>query len=404
MSAAPLAGLRVLDFSHFLAGPYAALVLADLGADVIKIEDPGRPDEARAVGPCWQDEESLYFLSLNWAKRSLAVRYATPPGLSVVLELVRCCDVVLDNFRPGVMTRLGLSFTDLSAINPKIITCSLSGFGESGPYASRPGYDYTIQALTGVMSVTGDPDRSPGKAGISYVDHSGGLAAALAVTSALVERERTGVGQHLEVALMDVQISMLSYLAAWQLNAGLETTRTGSAHPSIVPAQTFTTADGHISLFVGNDAMWSRLVGVVDEAGLRSKDFATMDGRRIHRTYLLHQLRKLFQTRTTEEWLQVMTAARVPCAPVNSISQAMRDPHIVERGLIQSSSNPAYGDYRHVSGPLPALSRASSSGAPQLGEHTATILRDLGYAPDRIRELADTGVVHMSDARAAHDG
>jgi len=216
----PLAGVRVLDFCHFLAGPYAALALADLGADVIKVEDPGHPDEARRVGPCFDGDESVYFRSLNWAKRSVGIRLASPEGRAVALDLVAGADVVLDNYRPGVMAKLGLDPDTLAGVNPRIVTVSLSGFGATGPSAARPGYDYTIQALAGVMSLTGEPDGPPGKAGISYVDHSGGLAAALAVCAALVERGRTGLGRHIDVALFDVQVSMLTYLAAWQMNGG----------------------------------------------------------------------------------------------------------------------------------------------------------------------------------------
>ena len=212
-----LEGLRVLDLTHFLAGPYCTLILADLGADVIKIEDPDHPDEARSMPPHFVGGESLYFLSLNWGKRSAAVRLGTPEGRARFLELVPRADVVVDNYRPGVMRKLGLDHEALIAVNPRLITCSITGFGEDGPYSGRPGYDYTITALSGIQDLTSDP---PARAGVSYADHSAGMAAALAMVSAVLERQRTGTGRHLDVSLLDVQVSFLTYIAAFALNAG----------------------------------------------------------------------------------------------------------------------------------------------------------------------------------------
>jgi crotonobetainyl-CoA:carnitine CoA-transferase CaiB-like acyl-CoA transferase len=393
---APLAGIRVLDLCHFLAGPYATLILADLGADVIKIEDPARPDEARSLGPHYQDGQSLYFAALNWGKRSFSARLAQPAGRQAALDLAQTADIVVDNFRPGVTARLGLDHGALAAVNPRIITCSLSGFGETGPYAARPGYDYTIQALAGVMSMTGEPDAPPGKAGISYVDHSGGLAAALAVTAALVERSRTGVGRHVDLALLDVQISMLTYLASWQLNAGFSPARThAGAHPSIVPAQVFGTADGHLSVFVGNDPMWERLVGVVGDPRLEDSAYGTTAGRHEHRDAVLAALGEAFRTRRTAEWVELLVERAVPCAPVNNLSQALADPQVQARGLVATAGHPTYGEYQHARGPLSGMaSGAEQRGAPVLGEHTEALLAELGYDDERTRRfVADLAVV-----------
>jgi crotonobetainyl-CoA:carnitine CoA-transferase CaiB-like acyl-CoA transferase len=395
-SAGPLAGVRVLDLCHFLAGPYATLVLADLGADVIKIEDPARPDEARSLGPYFQDGQSLYFAALNWGKRSFSACLARPEGRQAVLDLARTADIVIDNFRPGVTAKLGLDHGALSAVNPRIITCSLSGFGETGPYAARPGYDYTIQALSGVMSMTGEPDAPPGKAGISYVDHSGGLAAALAVAAALVERSRTDVGTHVDLSLFDVQISMLTYLAAWQLNAGFSPVRThAAAHPSIVPAQVFETADGYLSVFVGNDPMWKRLVGIVRDPRLEDSAYATTGGRHEHRQAVLAALVEAFRTRGTAEWVELLVERAVPCAPVNDLTDALADPQVRARGLVATAGHPAYGEYRHVCGPLAGVAAgAERRAAPVLGEHTEELLGELGYDDERIRRLvADVAVV-----------
>ncbi len=395
-SAGPLARVRVLDLCHFLAGPYATLVLADLGADVIKIEDPARPDEARSLGPYFQEGQSLYFAALNWGKRSFSACLARPEGRQAVLDLARTADIVVDNFRPGVTAKLGLDHGALSEVSPQIITCSLSGFGETGPYAARPGYDYTIQALSGVMSMTGEPDAPPTKAGISYVDHSGGLAAALAVTAALVERSRTGVGTHVDLSLFDVQISMLTYLASWQLNAGFSPVRThAGAHPSIVPAQVFETADGYLSVFVGNDPMWKRLIGIVGHPRLEDSTYATTGGRHEHREAVLAALVEAFRTRGTAEWVELLVDRAVPCAPVNDLADALADPQVQARGLVATAGHPAYREYRHVRGPLAAVvAGAERRGAPVLGEHTEELLGELGYDDERIRRLvADIAAV-----------
>lgn len=375
----PLAGVRVLDLCHFLAGPYATMILAELGADVIKIEDPDHPDEARTVGPYFQDGQSLYFAALNRGKRS--VRANPKQDKELIRALLRSADVVVDNFRPGVMAKLGMDADTVAGINPAVITCSLSGFGATGPYAQRVGYDYTIQALAGVMSMTGEPDGPPGKAGISYVDHSGGLAVALAVCAALVQRGRTGTGRHIDLALFDVQTSMLTYLAAWSLNQGYEPQRVASgAHPSLVPAQTFAAKDGHLSLFVGNDAMWQRLVTALDVPELSARDYASTAGRSQHRDTVLGILTSVFATADTAHWIERLMAAGVPCAPVNNLGDALRDPQVLARDLVLTATHPDYGDYACVRGPLPAMAGGDvHRGAPLLGEHTAEVLREIGY-------------------------
>jgi crotonobetainyl-CoA:carnitine CoA-transferase CaiB-like acyl-CoA transferase len=387
--AGPLAGIRVLDFCHFLAGPYATLVLADLGAEVIKVEDPDHPDEARAIGPCWQEGYSLYFASLNWGKRSFAARLADPDGHAAVLDLVRTADAVVDNFRPGVMAKLGLDHESLAAANPRVVSCSLTSYGETGPYAPRPGYDYTVQALSGVMSLTGEPDGPPGKAGISYVDHAGGLAAALAVTAALLARGPDGPGTHVDLGLLDVQISMLTYLASWELNGGFAPGRTRSgSHPSIVPAQNFATRDGHIALFVGNDSLWRKLVPLVDEPALADEELTTGRGRFEHRERVVALLAGAFARRETQHWVDTLVAAGVPCAPINEVGEALADDQVLSRALVRESEHPAYGSYRHTRGPIPALAVDGERGAPLMGEDTASLLAEMGYDGERIERLA----------------
>jgi crotonobetainyl-CoA:carnitine CoA-transferase CaiB-like acyl-CoA transferase len=386
---APLSGVRVLDFCHFLAGPYGTLILAELGADVIKIEDPDHPDEARLVGPHFQGDQSLYFATLNRGKRSVSARLSRPEGRHIVCDLLRTADVVVDNFRPGVMAKLGLDPEALRRLNPAVVSCSLSGFGASGPYASRVGYDYTIQALTGVMSMTGEPDGPPGKAGISYVDHSGGLAIALAVCAALFDRGHNGQGRHIDLGLLDIQTSMLTYLAAWGLNREYvpERARHG-AHPSLVPAQTFPTRDGHLSLFIGNDAMWKRLVHALDDPRLADTELESNSGRSRQRNHVLEILSTLFAAHNTAHWNVVLTKAGVPCAPVNTLNQALNDPQVKYRNLVVSAHHPQYGDYRCTRGPLPHMaSSLPLRGAPLPGEHTSDVLNEIGYTTAQIAAL-----------------
>jgi crotonobetainyl-CoA:carnitine CoA-transferase CaiB-like acyl-CoA transferase len=378
---APLSGVRVLDFCHFLAGPYATMVLAELGADVVKIEDPAHPDEAREIGPYFHDGQSLYFAALNRGKRSVSLSLTDPDGAAAVRELIAGADVVVDNYRPGVMAKLGLDPETIRVINPAAVTCSITGFGATGPYARRVGYDYTIQALAGVMSMTGEPDAPPGKAGISYVDHSGGLAGALAVCAALVQRGRTGRGRHVDLSLFDVQVSMLTYLAAWSLNEGFEPLRHGhGAHPSIVPAQTFATADGYLSLFVGNDPMWQRLVDTLGEPALADPAYTTLAGRSAHRETVLDVLARTFATNTSAHWDELLTRAAVPCGAVNDLATALADPQVAARGMLGTATHPDYAPYQHVRGPVPGLAGGDTRGAPLLGQHTGEVLDELGRA------------------------
>ncbi|GAC1657342.1 MAG: CoA transferase [Candidatus Dormibacteraceae bacterium] len=392
----PLTGTTVLEFTHVLAGPYAGTVLADLGAEVIKVEDAGHPDFARATGPHFAAGESLYFMSLNWGKRSLGVNLKSPGGQGVVAGLARTADVLLDNYRPGVMARLGLDHQTVAAFNPRIITCSISGFGETGPDAGKAGYDYTIQAKSGVMSLTGEPDGAPGRAGISYVDHSGGLAAALAVCAALVERGRTGVGRHVDLGLLDVQVSMLTYLGGWQLNAGEAPGRTAAgAHPSLVPAQNFATRDGYMSIFVGNDSIWARFVEAMADPALANPRYATNGGRLAGRAELVTHLAGRFRESGTADWAARLDAAGVPCSPVNTVQEALIDEQVLARGLVSEAENPRYGTYRHVAGPISGMSVGGRRGSPVLGEDTSAILAALGYSQADVAGLVASGDVFV---------
>lgn len=364
-----LEGLRVLDLTHFLAGPFCTLILADLGADVVRIEDPDHLDEARTMPPHFVNGESLYYLSLNWSKRSAAIPLGTPAGVRLFHRLAENADLVVDNYRPGVMRKLGLDHEALSAINPRLITCSITGFGEDGPSSARPGYDYTVTALAGIQDLTADP---PARAGVAYADHTGGMAAALAMVSAVLERQRTGVGRHLDVSLLDVQVSLLTYVAAFALNAG-DVTRPipGGGHPVLVPTQNFATLDGHVALFVGNDAMWQRARSALGSKALGDPRFATIAGRQGHKAEVLSLVAGCLARAGTATWVARLEAVGVPCAPVNRVDQALEDPQVRARGMVVEDG------IRHVAGPFPKL-RSGSRPAPGLGEHTDEVLREFG--------------------------
>ncbi len=380
---AALSGIRVVELSHFLAGPYAGLVLADMGADVIKVEDLDHLDEARSMNPRDGRGESYYFMSLNWGKRSVALRLTDPDDRATAYELVRTADVVLDNYRPGVMAKLGFDHDSLVAVNPRIVTCSLTGFGADGPYARRAGYDYTVQAMAGVMDLAGDPEGPPTKAGISYVDHSGGLAAALGVCAALIEVGRTGQGRHIDIGLIDVQYSMLTYLAAWNLNVGIVPTRVAnSAHPSIVPAQNFRTRDGWLNLFVGNDQMWARFVAVADADSLREPGFAALAGRSQHALRVLDLVQEVLLTDTSAAWGERLSAAGVACAPINNLTQAFADEQATARHLVTRQDVDGVA-FLHTRGPLPDLSAGDPIPPPMAGQHTAEVLHELGVTEGR---------------------
>ncbi len=407
MRSAALSHLRVLDLSRVLAGPWASQVLADLGAEVIKVERPGTGDETRAWGPPWLpggDEgarTAAYFASTNRGKRSVTVDLSRPEGQAIVRRLAERADVVLENYKVGALARYGLAWPDLTAVNPRLVYCSISGFGQDGPYRDRPGYDFLVQAMGGLMSVTGEPDGAPGggpvKVGVALTDLLTGMYAATAVLAALAHRDRTGEGQHVDLSLLDVQVATLANQAESFLVTGVPPPRLGNAHPSIVPYQAFATSDGHLVLAVGNDAQFARFCEVAGRPELaRDPRFATNAARVGARAELVRLLAPLLAGRTTSDWVAALEAADVPCGPINDLSQVFADPQVRHRGLRVEIPRARGGAVPVVASPI-RLSRTPvryDTPPPDLGAHTREVLVGLlGMADAEVDALRERGIV-----------
>ncbi|WP_029009903.1 CaiB/BaiF CoA transferase family protein [Azospirillum halopraeferens] len=384
----PLAHVRVLELSRVLAGPWAAQTLADLGADVIKVERPGSGDDTRTWGPPWAGEgearESAYFLSTNRGKRSVTIDFEQPEGRDLVRRLAAASDVVIENFKVGGLRKYGLDYDSLRAVNPRLVYCSITGFGQSGPYAARAGYDFMIQAMGGLMSVTGQPDGEPGggpvKVGVAVTDLFTGLYAAIGVLGALAHRDRTGEGQWVDLALLDVQVAVLANQAMNYLVSGAAPRRLGNAHPNIVPYQAFATADGYMILAVGNDGQFAKYCTAAGRPELaQDPRFATNPARVANRAELVPVVDGLMRTRTTADWLAVLEPLGVPCGPINDLAQVFADPHVIARGLRRDLPHPALGSVPTVASPIRYSATPVEHGAapPALGGDTDAVLEEL---------------------------
>lgn len=399
----PLTGVRVLDLSRILAGPWCSQHLADLGADVIKVEHPERGDDTRGWGPPYLEgtQDAAYYLSANRGKRSIAVDIAQPEGQALIQELVSTCDVVLENFKVGGLKRYGLDYDSLKQVKRDLIYCSITGFGQNGPYAKRAGYDFLLQGMGGLMDITGRPDGEPGaepmKVGVAVVDLFTGMYAATSILSALLGRNRTGEGAWIDVALMDVQVSMLANQAMNYLTSGQSPKRLGNSHPNIVPYQAFATADGHIILAVGNDAQFQRFCEVAGVPFLAADErFATNRSRVQNRKLLVPQLERLIAARPSGFWLEALEHEGVPCGPINTIEQVFEDPQIQYRGMKMQMAHPEAGSMNLVSNPIRFNDQPLNAETPPpgLGEHTRTVLSEL--FPDRadyLETLKRQGVI-----------
>jgi crotonobetainyl-CoA:carnitine CoA-transferase CaiB-like acyl-CoA transferase len=396
----PLHGVRVLDLSRVLAGPLAGQVLGDLGAEVIKVERPQGGDDTRAWGPPWWGEGeqrvASYFLSANRNKKSIAIDLASPGGQALVHELVAQCDVLIENFKVGGLRAYGLDAESLLARHPRLVYCSVTGFGQTGPYSPRAGYDFLMQGLGGLMSVTGQPDGAPGagpmKVGVALTDVMTGLYAVISVQAALAERARSGRGQHIDLALLDVQVAGLANQALSYLTTGRAPRRMGNAHPSIVPYQDFPTTDGHMVIAVGNDGQFAKLaqaLGAPDWAS--DARFATNAARVQHRDTLVPLIGTRTRKLPSAYWSDVLQDAGVPCGPINDLAQVFADPHLNERGVrVDLSGTPGVASPMRFSR-TPVSYRQSP---PGLGEHTDEVLGDLlGIDPQRLAALKAAGTI-----------
>ena len=353
-------------------------------------------DVARYVPPFEIDRDSLYFQSFNRGKKSVAINFREPEGFDVFRDLVRVSDAVFNNLRGDLPAKLGLDYDGLCHLNKAIVCCSLSGFGPVGPRKSQPGYDAILQALCGYMDLTGEPGGPPTKCGVSIIDFAGGLASALGLTAALVESRRTGIGRNVDVSLFSTAISMLSYLASWNLNRDWEAARTeGSSHQTLVPSQNFETADGWIAVFCAKEKFWESLVEQLDLPELAEDPrFSSFAARNENRGELLPKLKQRFRERTTAEWLEAM-APHLPCAPVNDVGSALNDSQVTALGMIRRTVHPEYGELSSVGSPIhPSVAANDGEPAPKLGQHTDDVLSDLlGYCSDRISRLRERGAV-----------
>lgn len=414
---ASLAGLKVLDLSRVLAGPWCTQVLGDLGADVVKVERPGAGDDTRGWGPPFlrdatgaETTESAYYLGANRNKRSIAIDLARPAGQELVRELARQADVLVENYKVGDMARYGLDFPCLHALNPQLVYCSITGYGQTGPYRERAGYDYAVQALGGLMSVTGPapheiaddaPGGGPQKVGVAVADLFTGLYAAVGILAALRHRDaggfRSGLGQHLDMALLDTQVAMLANVGAAYLVSGAVPGRLGNAHPSIVPYQAFEAADGPLVLAVGNDAQFARFCAVAGCPELAvDPRYARNSDRVRHRDALVPRLAALLRGRPRADWLAALEAQHVPCAPINTVDQVFADPQVLARGMVETVAHPCGEAVRLTASPLklsatPARTRHAP---PRLDQHGDAVLADwLGWEADRIAAARAAGAL-----------
>jgi formyl-CoA transferase len=403
-----LSHIRVLDLSRVLAGPWCAQNLADLGAQVIKVERPGAGDDTRHWGPPFAKDpngqdttESAYYISINRNKKSITLDISTPEGQAIVRDLVKTSDVVIENYKVGQLAKYGLDYLSLCAIKPNLIYCSITGFGQSGPYQHRPGYDFILQGMGGFMSITGEADHLPGggpqKAGVAIVDLFTGMYASSAILAAVIHRDRNGEGQYIDMALLDTQVAMLANISSNYLCSGVSPHRWGNAHPNVVPYQTFQTSDSWIIVAVGNDSQFRNFVKAGNREALADDPrFATNPARIEHRAALIPLLVEMVKEKTKAQWITLLEAAGVPCGPINNLQEVFENEQVIARGIEMHVPHPTAGTMKLVASPM-RLSKTPVEvrmPPPLLGQHTDEVLRDeLGMSASQINELHQRGIV-----------
>jgi crotonobetainyl-CoA:carnitine CoA-transferase CaiB-like acyl-CoA transferase len=402
--AGPLSHIKVLDLSRVLAGPWAGQNLADLGAEVIKVERPKVGDDSRAFGPPWvkdregrDTKDSAYFTSANRGKKSITVNISMPAGQEIVRALAQRSDVLIENYKYGDLARYGLGYDDLAKINPRLIYCSVTGFGHTGPYRERPGYDFMMQGMGGMMSVTGEAQGEPMRAGVPVADIITGMYASIAICAALAHRAESGKGQHLDLALLDSQIALLAYQNTNYFATGKPPARIGNLHPNIVPYQPFRTADGEVIIACGNDNLYRKFCEAAGCAELAADARFATNGKRVeNRAELTRLLQAVFAKRSTRDWLELLEAAGVPNGPINNVAQVFEEPQVKARGVRVELDHPVAGKLPSVASPMrfsgtPLEHRLAP---PVLGEHTEEILRErLGRSAAQIAALRAEGVI-----------
>ena len=396
----PLNGIKVIDLTHMLAGPYAGMVIADLGAEVVKIEPLVTGEMTRGLlktDPNYSYKEfGAYFLTLNRNKKSVSLDLKSEIGLEIFYELVKSADVVFNNFSAGVVKKLKIDFETLNNINPKIITCSITGFGETGPHSSRPAYDQIVQAYSGGMSITGPDANTPTRAGIPIGDLGSGLYGVIGILSALLSREQTNKGQHIDMSLLDVQISLLTYMATMQTLSGIDPKPIGNAHFVHVPYNSFTTKDGFVVIAVITDAFWEALLDVVNTESLRDPRFSKSIDRLKNQQFIESELNKILSTQTSDYWIKALNKAKVPCGPINTFSQALSDEQIIHRNMMVEVEHPDGGKVKMPGNPikLSYTDEDSYTPPPHLGAHTKEILKEWGKFDDNtIQELIERNII-----------
>ena len=411
MTPTALQGLKILDLSRVLAGPYATQILGDMGADIIKVEHPETGDDTRRWGPPFlprrdgtESAESAYYLSVNRNKRGIAVDLKTAAGQDILRKLAAQADVVVENFKVGGLVKYGLDYASLSAINPRLIYASISGFGQTGPLAHEPGYDFLAQGMAGMMAATGMPENGPTKVGVAVSDILTGLYATIGILGALQTRHATGRGQHVDVALTECTLAAMTNIAQYYLTSGQVAPRLGNAHPTIVPYQTFKTADGHIIIAVGNDGQFTRLANALNHPEWpKDPRFSTNIARVTHRAEMVAAITPCFTTRSTADWLQIMRDADVPCGPVNTMAEVFADPQIIDRGVRITLPHPlSQRGVDLVASPLhfSATPVQYHAAPPMLGQHTASVLQEIGYSPQQVADLQARGVIYCPPAES----